>query len=420
MEDALLCNQTSLVEILGGAGNGTAFRSMTNKDTLQSFLQCLKLPYNKMDDEGQECLNVSTSNQGVELYKLGQGHNYDNYHESLGVKLNLTLTLCQKHVSLKFSKTKGSLAINWLFRFEKEIEKRNYKVLVILALALYSAFLSYTSVCTILFSISKRMRKWWEKRKAKAEETCNIENVYQPMAEIKHPHHGLLVLPEYDQLPAHGAWPVVRYDPLPEPSLPADHLKWDKMDQLDSAQKTRSVEILPSGSIRMGRRSSLLSISLLSLLFVAGSKAEQEISRLQMYGGDGFEGKQTLTVKYGTDVSLLCRSYSLYGGEVSWGMDDPSILSTSVRSGNHLIIPKLTNNITATCTVNKGFSVFKDVFTIFVKDISQEETLEIPRTVQAFDCESPLSHPLAEISSFTEECKISDYSSYKKKPRDTI
>ena len=168
----------------------------------------------------------------------------------------------------------------------------------------------------------------------------------------------------------------------------------------------------------MSRRSSLLSIHLLFLLFVTGVKADQEVgSGFQLYAGDGFEGRETLNVKYGADVSLLCRSLSIYGGEVSWQIDNKEILATAIRSGSHLIIPKLTSNVTAICTVTKGFSIFKDIFTVLVEDLNQEDPLQMPRTIQAFDCESPLSHPLAEISSFTKECRISDYASYKKMPR---
>merc|ERR1711942_202074 len=104
-------------------------------------------------------------------------------------------------------------------------------------------------------------------------------------------------------------------------------------------------------------------------------------------------------------------------GEVSWQIDNKEILSTAIRSGSHLIIPKLTSNVTAICTVTKGFSIFKDVFTVLVGDENLEEGLQMPKTIPAFDCESPLSHPLAEISSFTEDCAVSDFASYRKMPR---
>merc|ERR1711942_568531 len=180
----------------------------------------------------------------------------------------------------------------------------------------------------------------------------------------------------------------------------------DHQQILDPTRRTRSTDIFPSGSI-MSRRSSLLSIHLLFLLFVTGVQADQEVgSGFQLYAGDGFEGRETLNVKYGADVSLLCRSLSIYGGEVSWQIDNKEILSTAIRSGSHLIIPKLTSNVTAICTVTKGFSIFKDVFTVLVGDEDLEEGLQMPKSITAFDCESPLSHPLAEISSFTEDCAV--------------
>ena len=124
VEDALISDQGPLVEIQGETVNDTADGSMTNKSTLQSLLQCLEVPYrpfSKADDEDHECLNASSNNQGVELYK-DQSHN--DSHESLAIKLNLSLTLCHDYVLLNFSKeTKDSPTLNWLFRFEKRTKK---------------------------------------------------------------------------------------------------------------------------------------------------------------------------------------------------------------------------------------------------------------------------------------------------------
>ena len=428
-EEVAFCNQASLTEILEGTVNGTVFGRITrahpHKQILRSLMHCLMLahrPHGTDEDKDHNCLNITFDNQGVIMSRFSQNYNSDNFdRKNPEIKQNLTLTLCPEYFSFKLSKTEGLLA---KFKYDGKMEKKSdFKILIIIALALYSLLLSYTTICTILFSVSVRIKKCWERRQNynTADKTSDDGHVYEPMADLMHPP-GVLVLPEYDQLPAHSGWPIIRYDPHPAKSLPVYPLKWEDMDQLGSSTKmTRSVEIFSRGSTRMSRRSSLLTMALLSILSITGSMAEQgsALSTLQTYDGDGFQGEETLIVEEGTDVSLLCKSFK-YGGDISWEASDQSILSKSAQTGGYLIIPGIKNNITVSCLVNKGFSVFRDVFTILVADPSKEERLEIPRTVEAYDCESPLTHPLARISTHTEECKISDFSSYEKRPQDSF
>ena len=294
-EDVPLNDQDPLVEALKDPVNDAALESMTNNDTFQFLLQSLELPDSKADNGSRVCLNTSsTSSQGVDLYEISRAQSQKDFYENLNIKVNLSMTLCHNYVLLNFSKENmDSSTKNWLFRFEKEMRK-DYKNLVILVLGLYSFLLSYTSICSIFLSLYQRMKRWLGKRKSKAENTDDDENVYEPMNEVRHHDARLLVLPIYDHLPPHGNWPVVKYNALPDPILPIDHLQGDK-EEMDHQQildpsygrRTRSTDIFPSGSI-MSRRSSLLSIHLLFLLLVTGINADQEAgSGFQLYAGDG-------------------------------------------------------------------------------------------------------------------------------------
>ena len=98
----------------------------------------------------------------------------------------------------------------------------------------------------------------------------------------------------------------------------------------------------------MSRRSSLLTMTLFSILCVAGTMAEQGsgLLPLQEYDSNDLQGQETVIVKEGTDASLLCRSFTQYGGDIRWEATDENILSGSAQTGGYLIIPNVKRNMT--------------------------------------------------------------------------
>ena len=296
--------------------------------------------------------------------------------------------------------------------------------------------MTYAMLCVVGFRASSKLRKDWRKEESSAGtnrrrmkepeerrkgDLPENEHLYQHMAEIHHPIPDTFPFSgHYDQLPLHTGWPVTKGDTDLAKTPSVCPATWDSSCQKEPVRKvmTRSADVLCTRTTSISRRSSLLTVAVLTLLCLSEATATSQprsVTGLNNFNDKGFQEYETVKAQNGTDVSLFCKVHDLYGGDISWVGNGQEIPVNKRQSGAYLILSSVRTDINITCLVRKGFSTFRNDFRVTVVGSQELTELELPRMIEAYDCSSPLTQPLAKVSTSTEDCRLNDYASYQRK-----